>query len=181
MRIVRINKAFTLIEIVMVIAIMAVLTVIVYSSFDTSRAQSRDQKRISDISTIQLALEQYFQKYGVYPVSLNDLVTGNPNVSDPNKPKFLPEIPQDSNKYNIYINQYFPLTKSAGTDKCISYQLWTKFELNNAYLPSKKGFDSTGLPTLQQLDPKKIYECAGGHTRIDASASSSSMIYDVMP
>jgi len=156
---------FTLIEIMVVIGIMVVLSVIAYSSFDVSKAQSRDQKRISDISVIQLALEQYFQKYGVYPVSLNSLV-----------PTYIFEISKDPTTKISYSENYFPITKTSSSDYCISYQLWTKFERNNVYLDSKKGFNSSAQPLSNSL-----YECGSGHNKINASDPSNSLIYDVMP
>lgn len=166
------RKAFTLIEIVVVIGIMAVLSTIIYSSFSTSRAKSRDQKRVSDISTIQIALEQYFQKNGVYPIKLEDKNTPSNGLV----PVYISSIPTDPT--NNYDNQYYPMTKSTGTNNCISYQLWTRFELSNEYLSSKKGFDSTANPL-----PAGLWECGSGHdsAKINASDPSNNLVYDVMP
>jgi len=160
-------NGFTLIEIVVVISIMAVLSVIIYSSFDASKAVSRDQERVSDISTIQLALEQYFNKYGVYPLTLRGLV-----------PTYLLEIMKDPSNGIYYSDNYFPITKTQNTSNCISYQLWTKFERNNNYVLSKKGFNSGALPS-------NMYECVGdvigesGHNTVNASTDP--LVYDVMP
>lgn len=65
------KKAFTLLELLVVVAIISVLAgsgVIVYNS---ARTQARDNKRLSDIMTIQNALELYKKQEGVYPASLN--------------------------------------------------------------------------------------------------------------
>jgi len=156
------NSGFTLIEIIIVIAIMGFLSTIIYSSFDKSKAQSRDQKRISDISTIQIVLEQYFQKNGIYPVQLSELV-----------PNYMVAIPTDST--NNYKDQYFPITKtSVGSTSCVSYQLWTKFEEKNEFLNSKKDFNSTNLPT-------NMYECGSNHDKAKINASTETLVYDVMP
>jgi prepilin-type N-terminal cleavage/methylation domain-containing protein len=180
------SKGFTLIEIIVVIAIMGILTAIIYSSFDSSRATSRDQKRVSDISAIQLALEQYFQQNGVYPMQLSALV-----------PTYIASIPiPPNNSESPYQNNYFPMAKVPGPDNshlCVSYQLWTKFELNNAYLNSKKGFDSTLVADSKGLKTfDGFYECVSpgnNHygAQIDANASTSpnpaaaELVYDVMP
>ncbi len=165
---------FTLIEIIVVIGIMAVLTAIVYSSFDTSKAQSRDQQRVSDISVIQLALEQFFNKNGVYPVSINN----NTDFT-----KYLSDVPRDPKTGESYSSNYLALSKASSDNakKCISYHLWAKFEINNSYLNSKKSFDSTS----GGLSSTKYFKCGtnignpnGG---IDASASENNLIYDVMP
>lgn len=167
------TKGFTLIEIVVVIAIMGVLTALIYSSFDASRAQSRDQKRVSDISSIQIALEQYFQKNGVYPVQLVDII----NPSKGLVPTYMPEIPKDPSTNNDYSADYFPITKTNGTSNCVTYQLWTRFERSNSYLNSKKGFDSSSLPS-------SLFECgqSGTHdtAKINASDPANTLVYDVM-
>ena len=117
------SKGYTLIEIVVVISIMATMSAIVYSSFDASRAKSRDQKRISDISTIQISLEQYFQKNGIYPLTLSLLV-----------PTYLSSIPTDPSTNMDYGANYFPISKGlSSSNNCVSYQLWTKFEINNSW------------------------------------------------
>lgn len=170
------NRGFTLIEIVIVIGIMAFFSAIIYSSFDTSRAKSRDQKRVSDISLIQLALEQYFQKYGVYPTDLQYLVDGNPDLPKDKQIKFLPELPKAPSADEKY--SYFPITKTKPIPNsyCVTYQLWTKFELINQYLGSKKGFNSKNLTGMDEC---KDLTSSIPRTPIDASADQK--IYDVMP
>ncbi|MFH1454970.1 MAG: prepilin-type N-terminal cleavage/methylation domain-containing protein [bacterium] len=167
------NKAaFTLIEIVVVIGIMGFLTAIIYSSFDVSRAKSRDQKRISDISAIQLALEQYFQKNGVYPTTLEKLtekLLGSTNA-------YINEIPKDPTTNVSCGENYFPMTKTLSSNNCISYQLWTKFELKNSYLDSKKSFNSTEFPL-----PNNMFECGTSHDSAKIDALADPLIYDVMP
>ena len=164
------NGGYTLIEIVVVIFIMATLTVIIYSSFDASKAQSRDQKRVSDISAIQLALEHYFYKYGVYPVTLDT------QGSVPFVPTFMSSVPKDPNgtSYN-----YFPITKtSQGSTNCVLYQLWARFEMGNQYLDSRRGFNSSAV-TL----PNNMFDCGGSHNsaKINPSLPGNSLVFDVMP
>ena len=171
------TTGFTLVEIVIVIAIMGIMSTIIYSDLGASRENSRDQKRVSDISTIQLALEQYFYKYGVYPVTLTDS-----NFV----PAFLNAIPTPASSGDSpYQNNYFPITKSQSSSNCISYQLWTKFERTNVYLQSKKSFNSTDLPAPLPTSSKTLYECGGSGTHvsaeIDASSPANALVYDVMP
>jgi len=160
------NVGYTLVEMVVVIGIMGVLTAIIYSSFDASKVQSRDQKRVSDISAIQIALEQYFQKNGIYPETLNGLVSA----------KFMSSIPTDPITSLDYSGNYFPLTKKENSTNCISYQLWTRFEKNNGYLDTKKGFNSEADSL-----PNGMYECGSGHSTINASTPANALVYDVMP
>ncbi len=159
------SKGFSIIEMVVVIAIVGFLSTIIYSSFDSSKAQSRDQKRVSDVSAIQLALEQYFSAHGVYPLQLSDLV-----------PTYISEMSKDPTTKADYSGNYFPMAKilAPNSNSCVSYQLWTKFEKSNPYIDQKKGFNSISLPT-------GWFECGSGHSKINASASGNSLIYDVMP
>ncbi len=159
MKLPRKTSGFTLTEIIVVIGIMGVLSAIVYSSFNSARAQSRDQRKVSDMSGIQLALETYFNQNHQYPVSLDDLV-----------PKYIPSIPIPpmGDKYN-----YFPMSNS-GSVPCISYQIWVKLETNNSTaISAKKGFNSTVPPFANRL-----FECGSGHTPIDASLDP--LIYDMV-
>ena len=61
------RKGFTLVELVVVVAVIAILSGIVIANISSSRSKARDAKRISDIAQIQLALEQYFDRCGKYP------------------------------------------------------------------------------------------------------------------
>ena len=150
------NIGFTLIEIVVVIGIMAILTVIIYASFNGAKAQSRDQERITNISSIQLALETYFNQKHQYPANLNLLT-----------PSYLPQIPVPPAGTNPQYN-YVPI--GAGSI-CVSYHLWIKLETKNDSLSSKKSFDSTGVSTA----------CALSGTYPTINASSDPLIYDVTP
>lgn len=158
---------------------MALFTAMIYSSFDKSKAKSRDQKRVSDISNIQLSLEQYFNKHGVYPLTLQELVT----PPSPEKP-YLSEMPKDPITNKRYDDMtapiktgYFPIKRSNFSDtNCVSYHLWTTFEQANSYLEQKKGFDSSHLSSKYV----NFYECGTAHPTVDASAPGS-LVYDVTP
>ncbi|HEY4518177.1 MAG TPA: type II secretion system protein [Candidatus Paceibacterota bacterium] len=83
------SKGFTLIELLVVIAIIGILSSVVLASLNTARQKARDARRISDVSSLQLALELYSNdkagKYAVASVTcdadtfygLEVLVTGN--------------------------------------------------------------------------------------------------------
>ncbi len=61
------KKGFTLIELLVVIAIISVLSSIVLSQLNEARAKARDARRISDLKSIQTALELYRTENGEYP------------------------------------------------------------------------------------------------------------------
>lgn len=65
-------KGFTLIELLVVIAIIGLLSSVVLASLNTARAKSYDARRVSDLRSIQNALELYaVSNGGKYPVSTN--------------------------------------------------------------------------------------------------------------
>ncbi len=78
------KRAFTLIELLVVISIIAILSGITLTAISGSRSKARDGKRISDVSQIQLALEQYFDRCNAYPTSLTSSnaadCTANPSL-----------------------------------------------------------------------------------------------------
>lgn len=53
------KNAFSLIELLVVISIMAILAGIGYISFRTARATARDGRRLADLKNIQTAVETY--------------------------------------------------------------------------------------------------------------------------
>lgn len=69
------NQAFTLIELLLVIAIIGILATIITAAITNARQQSRDTRRVADIATIQQAIELYQMDVGVYPTG-NNLVLG---------------------------------------------------------------------------------------------------------
>ncbi len=61
-------KAFTLTELIIVITVLAILSTIAFVSYTSNISSTRDNKRILDIDTIKIALSQYKDKYGKYPL-----------------------------------------------------------------------------------------------------------------
>ena len=82
------TNAFTLLEIAIVTAVLLVLmgTVISLISPASSKGKARDNKRLSDVSTLDRAVNEYKLDYGQYPgqesfLYTSDIVpTGSPNI-----------------------------------------------------------------------------------------------------
>ncbi len=86
------KKGFTLVEIIVVVFIIGVITSFVVVSFSNPRQKSRDIKRISDITQLQMALNSYYQFEGTYPESL---VAGQSLVGSSTEIVFIQNIPQN--------------------------------------------------------------------------------------
>lgn len=61
------KKGFTLIEILIVVAIIGILASVVLVGLGSSQKAARDARRVSDLRQIQTALELYMKTEGVYP------------------------------------------------------------------------------------------------------------------
>lgn len=61
------KRAFTLIEVLTVVAIIGILVTITTYAYNSSLTRSRDYQRLSDLKSIQNSLEQYYQDYREYP------------------------------------------------------------------------------------------------------------------
>lgn len=61
------RKGFTLIEVLIVVAIIGILASVVLVGLGPLQRQGRDARRISDLKQIQAGLEFYYNKCGYYP------------------------------------------------------------------------------------------------------------------
>lgn len=77
----KVSKAFTLVELLVVISIIGVLASIGLVSFRTAQTRSRDAQRKSDLKEISSALELYYSDYGQYPNGINGQIIGCPSTS----------------------------------------------------------------------------------------------------
>ena len=67
------NEAFTLVEILIIIAIIGLLAVIAIPQFITYRSQAIDAQLKSDLRNAAVAVESYFTRKSVYPASLAEI------------------------------------------------------------------------------------------------------------
>ncbi len=62
------RRGFTLIEILIVVAIIAILASVVLVGLGPTQSLGRDARRLSDLHEVQNGLELYYNKGGSYPV-----------------------------------------------------------------------------------------------------------------
>lgn len=105
------KKAFTLLEMLIVLGIIAVILSVLTVSFSTAQKKSRDAKRKSDLKSLQSALEQYYSTCGyVYPTSLpSDGISCGGNV-------IISTIPVDPKTITPYV--FSPTGGGSGFSIC---------------------------------------------------------------
>jgi prepilin-type N-terminal cleavage/methylation domain-containing protein len=132
------QQGFTLIEILIVVAIIAILASVVLVGLGPTQAQGRDARRVSDLREVQTALELYYNKNGSYPgdttwaALTTDLTAASIGVS---------QIPNDPSSGATY---YYSPT-SGGQD----YILGAKLETNSSAF---QGYNAPTVPDGFPLD-----------------------------
>jgi prepilin-type N-terminal cleavage/methylation domain-containing protein len=136
------KSGFTVIEMLVVVAIIAVITAVVLVSLNQARSQSRDKKRVSDIKSLQLSLEFYYTKNKAYPFTLNDLGIA------------LPKDPQTNEDY-----KYVAIRKGSSS-RCTSYHVGAVLEnADSEYLKEDSDIDSSA--TTISVNGESLSICRG--------------------
>jgi prepilin-type N-terminal cleavage/methylation domain-containing protein len=113
------NKGFTLIELIVVIAIIGILSSVVLASISTARERARDGARKAMIKQVMNALELYAVDYGNYPVVTAPFVFNNIDLSlSVLAPNYIRSLDYDTNNAAAGAHYYRPTNSSDG------YQIW---------------------------------------------------------
>jgi type II secretion system protein G len=108
-------RGFTLVELLVVIAVIGILATVIIVNLTLARVRARDSRRMADITSIKGALELYKDINGRYPAG--DGGSASDALSTPLQ-QFLPNFPEDplapdrryqyisptGAEYGIYIN-----------------------------------------------------------------------------
>ena len=88
------RRAFTLIELMLVVIIIGVLATMIMPRFVGRSEQARVAAAKSDVATVGTALDMYEMDIGSYPEKLEDLLK-DPGVGDKWKGPYLKKEPKD--------------------------------------------------------------------------------------
>lgn len=96
------RKGFTLIELIVVIALIAILSAVILISYSGAQKRSHDSKRKADLNAIATAAMAYYSSHkSFYGANGSVDITAEPLVSE----GFLSEMPIDplGNNYYLYL------------------------------------------------------------------------------
>ena len=145
------TAGFTLVELLVVMAIIGILAVISLANFRTSQIKARDAERKNDLRQIANALEAYMSDHGSYPAAVSGRIRACSDVvdcsvladcqwgdtprefCDSNNTVYMKEIPDDVLGSDVAGSHPHYCYSSDG----IYFQLYAKLENSND--PEAKG------------------------------------------
>lgn len=120
------SKGFTLVELLVVIAVIGTLATLLLVQLGAARQRARDVKRVADINQVRTALELFFDDNGAYPgtMDMTALVTAG----------YLTRIPTDpltTGCTNIYGGNGCYGYAYDSTAPITGFHIWAELERNN--------------------------------------------------
>ena len=110
-------RGFTLVELLVVVAIIGLLVGIIVPNLSDARASGRDARRVSDIKNIQLSLALYYNDNLHYPCSLGG--TGTIGSCSPDfYPTYMATVPKDPKTNSDYIYSSQQTTSATDNLNC---------------------------------------------------------------
>ena len=165
------KEGFTLIELLVVIAIIGILSGIVVASLGGQRARARDARKVSELQSVALALQIFYDSNGRYPTT----IAGTDGLPT----SLLAKEPKDTTNQSYLIYKPYQDTARATLSadcttapKCQGYQLAADLEQNDSVvMAGDDDINGAGTGAIQGADDTK--DCT-------ATATAGKFCYDVV-
>lgn len=119
------RHGFTLVELLIVVAIISILISVAYVSFNIAQNKSRDSRRKQELKAISSALVSYYQDNDVYPGDPGIDYTSSGAGWIPNlTPNYIQKLPVETKTGNYYLYRLIGLAKR-------DFQLWATLDNPN--------------------------------------------------
>ena len=126
------KKGFTIVELLIVVAIIGIMVSILLVRGDTAKARSRDARRVADISNLQSALEGYFEGETKITQSSSTTVTPKyPATISSLAPNYIAVIPTDPAESSAY-----GYLKISDESYCLGAKLEKGIQVSAGTMPS---------------------------------------------
>jgi prepilin-type N-terminal cleavage/methylation domain-containing protein len=116
---------FTLVEILVSVAVIAILATVAYGSMSAMREKARDTERKTEIGQLQLALRLYKDAFGTYPTGHDSgTVIGEGGALDTLLEGYIPQTiadPEGSGSDGTYEYVYDTSFTCGGTSRIVLY------------------------------------------------------------
>lgn len=145
------KSAFTLIEVVVVVSIIALISSVVFFSLSGSQQKERDAKKISEVLQLQTALENYKRAEGVYP---STITLGQPLVGLTTGITFLSKIPVAPTGETCAVSQYSYSYSTTTKEYSLSFCIKNNLEDYTAgvYYATPRGIEKAPPPVCGDSD-----------------------------
>ncbi len=154
-----VRRAFTLIEMLVVLAAIGLVASAIVISISSTRERSRDVRRLEDIRQIRNTLELYYTTNLRYPVALSELV-----------PAYIPTLPADP------AGAAYSYAALGSGDVCGSYHLGANFD-NAASDALDADSDQAAAATCNGSAP----DFSGQNVATCGGSSGADRCYDIVP
>lgn len=146
------RKGFTIVELIVVIVVIAILAAITLVGYSMIQKRANDARRITDITTLQKAIETYAYENGAFPTkgpgSSWSTSEANPTnyiqgISGPNSGmSSLDVLPLDPSNSSTYYYRYYVYSTHTGCDNSRSpFYVLQIIRMESGYGPSPTSTD----------------------------------------
>ncbi|MEK7582056.1 MAG: hypothetical protein AAB488_01860 [Patescibacteria group bacterium] len=148
------SSGLTIAELVVLIAIIVLLSWVIFEGTKNTRAKARDTERVNNIKYLKKVLQNYFNENRSYPVALDHNFLGADYI------KIIPKDPGTGKDY------FYAVVSLGKTRRCVDYHLGANLEITE--------LDSDIFKTDDDLAPQSN-TCPGSAPDFDGKDP----IYDI--